>query len=342
MNIHNMQVNPRDWKNDFNLLLEDVEKRSKYNWDFESFINNENININYDDQNIFFNSLNGKFKVNDNGLKGLSRELDVPYGFLKKHPLDFQSMLLNELIIRNKYKNKRLIRTYNGELRAVLSDKYSIFDNIDALMLLSKLNNLKDMSYSNYFEADNSHLLITMIFHTEDKKELDSIYQYGLSISNSEIGDNAFQVAGFINRLVCTNGMVVSKDIYRTRKVHFGANQFDDINILSSTILENLNIFNTKYQQTKNKMIEKPSEYLEILNSRYNINKSFTNNVKATLISEEIGISEIDPEQIEVWELKAVPLFNVVNAFTHSAKYYQEPHRTNYESIASNLIINEK
>ena len=114
------------------------------------------------------------------------------------------------------YEKVVLVRQFNDEMIAMLSDKYRVIDNYDVAMgvlkaVTEKVNKTghqirmahayissKSMSYTVYDET----ALVTIPGKPEEK------YWLGVSVRNSEVGYTAFEAAPLIVRQVCTNGMI--------------------------------------------------------------------------------------------------------------------------------------
>ena len=116
----------------------------------------------------------------------------------------------------------RMIRTLDGDARAVLSQRYRRIDNYDvasaALPVIAEMNGAEVIST----ELTDSRMYIKVVtprLQAEVKKG--DIVQAGLILSNSEVGLGSVNVCPLIYRLVCTNGMV-AQDSSRIQKRHVG------------------------------------------------------------------------------------------------------------------------
>ena len=121
--------------------------------------------------------------------------------------------------------DKRMVRTLNGDVRAVLSNRYNRIENEEiaeaALPVLAELPDVKIVSS----EITERRMYIQAVVPgvTGEVKVGDPV-QAGVIISNSEIGYGSVSVSALIYRLVCLNGMK-TKDVFR--KNHVGR-QIDD------------------------------------------------------------------------------------------------------------------
>jgi Domain of unknown function (DUF932) len=113
----------------------------------------------------------------------------------------------------------RMLRTYDGKLRALVSSSYRRLDSYDLCKVV--LPTLVD----NRFEVVSSEITETRMYLKALTKRVQSevkpgdVVQYGIVISNSDVGAGSVRVEPLIYRLVCSNGMIGSTAI---RKMHVG------------------------------------------------------------------------------------------------------------------------
>jgi hypothetical protein len=117
-------------------------------------------------------------------------------------------------------KDRRLFRITDGNIRAILSDRYRIMDNYDLVWLA-----LEEFKQKETIEVHRADLTEThMYFKTVDRTLVAEIRDKdvvngGLIIRNSEVGAGAFRVEPFILRQICTNGLIGEHSL---QKVHIG------------------------------------------------------------------------------------------------------------------------
>ncbi len=114
---------------------------------------------------------------------------------------------------------KKLIRTLDNQVRAVLSDSYRPLDNFDlAEAVLPKLSQLGATVQSGEVTERRFYLkAVTDRIQGEVKRG--DVIQAGVAISNSEIGEGSLWVQSLDFRLACLNGMISEQAI---RKAHLG------------------------------------------------------------------------------------------------------------------------
>jgi hypothetical protein len=139
----------------------------------------------------------------------------------------YDRMLQNEpdLLSRNvntwleKQPAKKLVRTLDGQVRAILSDSYRPLDNLDlAEAVLPKLVDLQATVVSSEV-TENRFYLKAVTARIQGEAKLGDVLQAGVVISNSEVGQGSLRVEAMDYRLVCLNGMIRETAV---RKAHLG------------------------------------------------------------------------------------------------------------------------
>ena len=116
--------------------------------------------------------------------------------------------------------NRYMVRTLDGQARALLSDRYRPLDNIDlAESVLPKLLELGVNIES--CEITESRLYVKAVTpRITAEVSPGDVVQAGLMVSNSEIGMGAIKIEPLVYRLVCANGAVINE--MAARKTHVG------------------------------------------------------------------------------------------------------------------------
>lgn len=115
--------------------------------------------------------------------------------------------------------SKKLVRTIDGQIRAVLSDSYRPLDNYQlAEAVLPRLQQLEAKVVSS--ELTESRMYIKAV--TERIKgeiKVGDAIQAGLVVSNSEVGMGRLEISEMTYRLVCLNGAIHDSVV---KKTHVG------------------------------------------------------------------------------------------------------------------------
>lgn len=118
-----------------------------------------------------------------------------------------------------------MIRTmdygYGRVARALLSDRYRRIDNLQIAMAVLPLF-MGDPQYEVMSaEVTDNRMYIKICFHLKRYEVVPGDWvEFGIIISNSEVGLGAVMIRPFLNRLVCTNGCVVND--FGERRHHVG------------------------------------------------------------------------------------------------------------------------
>ena len=152
----------------------------------------------------------------------LASYLSIPqnyYNLMLEEKPELLSVNVNEWLAGSK--DRRMLRTLDGEARAFLSDRYKRIDNYDiaqaTLPIISEIPDVQIVSCNltpgkMYIKALNPRLF-------DDVCPGDTV-QAGIIISNSEVGLGAVNIQPLVYRLVCENGMVINDAV--NRKTHLG------------------------------------------------------------------------------------------------------------------------
>lgn len=163
--------------------------------------------------------------LTDSGLNSLRLFTDIPssmIGFLKEREYDedLTRFINDELDLRgekwaNDGKEPRDFRIRirhddegNDVIRAIVSDKYGVIDNDEAIeMIADALPSMKDALASHIFN-DGDDIYGNVLVPDYMKSEPDSDYGVGIAFRNSEIRNATFKVSPFLFRAICLNGMI--------------------------------------------------------------------------------------------------------------------------------------
>jgi hypothetical protein len=175
---------------------------------------------------------NGKvFKFTPWAYSQFCSRLKVPAGFLENNPAKIQKDVLthwkNELSPKSGYLFRTFKPTEPGgayTLRAALSGRYGVVDDLDLMELTSEVvNRFTDGTSIGKFRV--SDMMSTT--HVLSEKQINiggDLWKVGVNISNSEVGYASIMVEVGLFRLICTNGLMVSKLFGNPiRRIHIGS-----------------------------------------------------------------------------------------------------------------------
>ncbi|MCA1776107.1 MAG: DUF945 domain-containing protein [Loktanella sp.] len=133
---------------------------------------------------------------------------------------DPELLALNVNTWLGRMSDKRMVRTLDGNMRALLSDRYARIDNADvAEAIMPVLMETKGLRIASC-EVTDRRLYIKAVDETvRGEAKLNDIVEAGVLITNSETGFGALSVTPMVHRLVCLNGMVLPDQKYRRNHI---------------------------------------------------------------------------------------------------------------------------
>ena len=150
----------------------------------------------------------------------------------------------------NRSSKSLLIRSFDGLIAGVLTDKYSIFDDNEVCKLLSSndyLMNAEEIWYASTAERFHAR------FISKDTLDFDgdsSPLHFCVFVDNSMVGDSSLRVRFGLYRSACTNGMIWDfKSFEIVKECHKGDKEYG---IIIAKALENC----AEYEETLKKAVE--------------------------------------------------------------------------------------
>jgi len=114
---------------------------------------------------------------------------------------------------------RRLVRTLEGNVRAFLSDSFKPWDNVDMLAGLLPVLQRYPIEVRNCSLSERRMYLQVVFTEIKAEVKVGDWVRAGLTFSNSEVGEGAWDVRAWLEVLRCMNGMVAESLI---RKYHVG------------------------------------------------------------------------------------------------------------------------
>lgn len=152
----------------------------------------------------------------------LAEKLKIPFAYFERMRLDQPDLLdsnINTWLQADR--ERRLIRTLDGQVRAVLSDRYRRLDNYDlAESVLPILQQLPEVRFESVELTETKMYIKVVTPRTRFEMAPGDVVQAGLVIMNSEVGHGTLSVQPLIYRLVCSNGLIAADR--GLRKTHVG------------------------------------------------------------------------------------------------------------------------
>jgi hypothetical protein len=290
---------------------------------------------------------NGEYGVTDLARRQLADKLKIPFAYFERMRTEQPALLdrnVNTWLTQDG--ERRMIRTLDGKVRAVLSDRYRRLDNYDlAENVLPILQRLEGARFESMELTETRMYLKVVTPRIELEIAPGDVVQAGIAITNSEVGEGTLSVQPLVYRLVCRNGLIASD--HALRKTHVGRTvqgESDAVTVFrEDTLAADDKAFFLKvrdvveaavseatFQQVAQKLQKTrgirltgdPVKAVEVLANRHTLNESERSGVLRHLIAEG--------------ELSAYGLVNAVTHFSQDVDDYDRA--TEFEALGGRLI----
>jgi hypothetical protein len=216
--------------------VESIEKRKK-----DYLYNSKDMEMNQKGNGLSLNNngLNSNFFIlNDNAHQQLASKLDIPKKYYDKM-LGIPGLRKQNVDAWFKEKKQRyLVRTLDNNCRAFLSDTFKPVDNY--LILSGFLPVLQNMEVRiKSCSLTETKMYVQVVFpKTETKITVGDPVQFGVTLTNSEVGRGAVAISTLVWRLVCNNGMVAENIMNKYHKGRRIGDDFEDYDIYQSDTIQ--------------------------------------------------------------------------------------------------------
>lgn len=289
----------------------------------------------------------GKYGITNLARRQLAEKLKIPFAYFERMRVEQPALLDRNVNTWLQTDNeRRMIRTLDGQVRAVLSDRYRRLDNFDlAENVLPILQRLPDARFESVELTETKMYIKLVTPRLQYEMTPGDVVQAGIVITNSEVGHGTLSVQPLVYRLVCSNGLIASDRALR--KTHVGRIlQSDDEAITvfrDDTLAADDKAFFLKVRDvveaavsevTFRQVVEKmkktldikltgdPVKTVEVLANRYTLNEIERAGVLRHLIVEG--------------DLSGYGLVNAVTHYSHDVEDYDRA--TEFEALGGKLI----
>ena len=172
------------------------------------------------DHGVTLSGVNGGMSIKPLAHSQIAETVGIPKPYYDRMLAEAPHLLatnVNEWFTRKP--QRRLVRTLDNSVRAMLSDSYRPLDSYDlAEAVLPKLQEMGARVIS-CDVTDRRFYLKAVTDRTEGIVKVGDTMQAGIAISNSETGHGSLRVEALDFRLVCSNGLISEQAV---RKAHLG------------------------------------------------------------------------------------------------------------------------
>lgn len=163
-----------------------------------------------------------QFGITELARRQLAERLGIPYTYFErmreKQP-DLLDRNVNTWL--HSENDRRLVRTLDGNVRAVLSDRYRRLDNYDlAEHVLPILQRLPGGRPASVELTDTRMYLKWITSEVREEIQPGDVVEAGVVVMNSEVGLGSLSVQPLMHRLICRNGLIAADQ--GMRKTHVG------------------------------------------------------------------------------------------------------------------------
>lgn len=288
----------------------------------------------------------GERTLHRNALGQLATRADMPQAFASN--LLEQGAWGRELLADNFNRifghispQRVLTRAVNGQIRGVLSDSYRRLDSrpiVEAFATACQGIGAVPVEGVAGDLRLSIRALLPMVF-----KSSSEVFAFGISISNSDFGNGALSIQGFLLRLACLNGMTLQEEL---RKVHLGARLDESLQLSQRTYDLDTRTMSSAVKDVVQKVLE-PARVNAVIDlvgkaetEKIDPAQSFRALQKKGLLKRELEAAEEvyrsgGVEQLPPGDTK----YRMANAISWIAKDAETPERRlELESVAGELL----
>lgn len=268
-------------------------------------------------------------------LSQLCNKLGVPIRYFEKcvdtGRLDLAEENINSWI--PDYNRSLFIREYDNKIRGVLSDRYMTLDTPDILTVLNDVIDGKNYSTKGYFlSPERFHARVVQ----NEMMNIDGEDLFaGVQIDSSDVGRSTLLVRFMIFKLVCTNGLTISKGdgiLFMQRHIGISADDF------RNTFEESMQRIPLLMDNAKEfiELARKDTKKFDLTRFSESEMKDFTDSLKLkTRLSDEAMGKVIEMMQ----EKYTTTRWGLVNSLTEVAQDYTLERRVEIEKIAGDILL---
>lgn len=236
--------------------LADQAKEIGRGWKTNTVVNKNGRNFELsDDMKLVIINDRGEEKamdMTDTAFSQLCTRLGVPAQYLRKCAKAGKVDLVRQNFDgwSNDHKVDFVVREHDGVARSVMSTEYAPYDSYKILRELSHtVDSKRFVPAQVHLSTDRLHVRFVDFTALPINGDKSPLYA-GFTIDSSDVGRGALAMRYFLYRLVCTNGLMISKgggDLFRLRhsgekmtesKMQRFVNSMRDVDLLTKTAVE--------------------------------------------------------------------------------------------------------
>lgn len=277
--------------------------------------------------------------LNDWAFTQVCNTLNAPAGWLTNHcPEELKVDILNELAVKWRDDKNLFIRLKGEVVRAVLSDKYSVFDHSQLIDLTAEaiqtMGIEPQVHRATVADEMRAYLVFPQITLAPDPTRDNGGLHPSMYISNSERGGGSARITGAVYRSICSNGLIMG---WKTNETMAIRHMYHSRAMMSMLVAEGITTALKMSEEAtvrfiKSQEVKIPKVNLSSIVSgwteRYGISVDAKENWLATITSEAASYGRADD----------IRLFDMVNAATYVAQSRSADETEMIERMAGEIL----
>lgn len=287
------------------------------------------------------------YGITDLARRQLADKLKIPFAYFERMRADQPALLdSNVNTWLHSETDKRMLRTLDGRVRAVLSDRYRRLDNYElAEHVLPILQRLPGSRFESVELTDTRLYLKVVTPNLKFEVAPGDVVQAGVVVSNSEVGHGTLSVQPLIFRLVCRNGMIAADRTLRKTHVGKAIGSGDDAMVLfkEDTLQADDHAFFLKVRD----VVEAAVSEATFLQVAQKMQRTMDLRLRADttrvveVLADRYALNEVERSGVLQHLIEGGDLsgYGLVNAITHFSQDVADYDRaTEFESLGGKLI----
>lgn len=275
------------------------------------------------------------FQMSRYALGQLGSKIGVPARYLEKcvssGRIDLAQDNVNSWL--EDFNKDLFIREYNGGIRGVLSNKYSVCDSHEILEAVDDAVDLSKYKIKGSF-LNEERLHVRLVSREMLPIDGEDLFA-GLFLDSSDVGRNILTVKFGIYKQVCTNGLVIARaggTLFEQKHIGITAEEFHDGLVKS---LQNIDLLTENAVEWVRRAQHRDNHWSSASEYEDDINEFVAYIRQKTNLSEESSRKVIDLMNTKYTDSR----WGLINGITEVAQDFTLERRLELERIAGNLLL---
>lgn len=275
------------------------------------------------------------FQMSRYALGQLGSKIGVPARYLEKcvssGRIDLAQDNVNSWL--EDFNKDLFIREYNGGVRGILSNKYSVCDSHEILEAVDDAVDLSKYKIKGSF-LNEERLHVRLVSREMLPIDGEDLFA-GLFLDSSDVGRNILTVKFGIYKQVCTNGLVIARaggTLFEQKHIGITAEEFHDGLVKS---LQNIDLLTENAVEWVRRAQHRDNHWSSASEYEDDINEFVAYIRQKTNLSEESSRKVIDLMNTKYTDSR----WGLINGITEVAQDFTLERRLELERIAGNLLL---